>query len=611
MEQNFKLWDFEEKKAIELTFKKDGEYRWKTLCCFHEERHESLYYYEKTESYICYGADCRRHGVSYEKYLRYAKNLEPYKLTEKLGEPVASYAYRDEEGKLLYQKFRFEKRNDNGEIEKTYRLWRPDSKGNIIRNIQGVRRIIYNLNLINDSGDKIIFLLEGEKDCDNLTTKFGVLATTSDIGAGRGLKKWRPEYYEFFQDRDVIIIPDNDKVSKIFYREIGNNLVGTAKSIKFLELPDLKEHGDTTDWLMKGGTLADLFELIKQAPKFPLPIPIEERFLVTAKELIETDLNPLKMLVGGGLIPKVEGYALIGGLAKEGKTLLSTQLGLNLVSGTNFLEDFKVDKKCKILYIYRENTKPGLKMIIEKQIEGLKKLDIKISKDDLGNFHTYYGRDITLTLKNPLLGNIERDIKAIEPDIIFLDPIGQFIGFDINKAENIKRFRDLLMELSPGFWVLIHHYTKPRYLAKGESDIAPIYRLLGSSYLANTCESFIGLEKEGEKYSNENKKIYFITRREREPIPLHLRRDPGSLIYEVVDSISLLKGRITKDDIVRILKVSFKGKASYKDLVTLCSDQFGIVEERVAKLMRELKESGVIDKEEGKRGFWYLKKLFF
>lgn len=341
-----------------------------------------------------------------------------------------------------------------------------------------------------------------------------------------------------------------------------------------------------------------------------LEIPIEERNLIDLQELLESDLKPLDMLVGSGLIPKVEGYALIGGLAKEGKTLLSLQLGLNLVSGTNFLEDFKIAKKCRILYIYRENTKQGIKAIIEKQIKGLDNLDIKIDRKDLGNFFTYYGKDITLNLKNPLLGSLKSDIKIINPDIIFLDPIGQFIGFDINKAENIKRFRDLLMEICPCFWVLIHHYTKPRLLAKGESDIAPIYRLLGSSYLANTCESFIGLEKEGERYSNENKKIYFITRSEKEPRPLHLRRDDKYLIYEVVDSVSLLKGKIAKEDIVRVLKISFRGRASYRDLADLCADQFGVVEERVAKLMKELKESGVIDKEPGKRGFWYIKELF-
>jgi len=342
-----------------------------------------------------------------------------------------------------------------------------------------------------------------------------------------------------------------------------------------------------------------------------LLIPIEERNLIDVKELLESDIKPLDMLVSGGLIPKVEGYALIGGLAKEGKTLLCLQLGLGLISGTNFLEDFKIDRKRRILYIYRENTKQGIKSIIEKQITGLNNSGVKIDREDLKNFFTYYGRDITLNLKNPILGSLKEDIKIIQPDIIFLDPIGQFIGFDINKAENIKRFRDLLMEIYPCFWVLIHHYTKPRLLAKGENDIAPIYRLLGSSYLANTCESFIGLEKEGDRYSNEYKRIYFTTRSEKEPIPLHLKRDPKNLIYEVIDSVSMLMGKIFKDDIVNVLEKSFRGKASYTDLAGLCADQFGVKEERVALLLRELKESGIVAKEAGKRGAWYIVKNLF
>jgi len=339
-------------------------------------------------------------------------------------------------------------------------------------------------------------------------------------------------------------------------------------------------------------------------------IPIEKRNLINIRELIESKIKPDKMLVGGGLIPEIIGFGLIGGLAKEGKTLLSLQLGLSLVSGTNFLEDFKVNRKCKILYIYRENTKSGLNEIIKKQISGLKKSNIDISLSDLDNFYTYYGKDITLDLKYPRLGDLKNALKIVKPDVIFLDPIGQFIGFDINKAENIKRFTDLLKEICGCFWILIHHYTKPRFLSKGESDIPPIYKLLGSSYLANTCETFLGLEPEGERYSRDYKKIYFTIRREREPIPKHLKRDSNSLIYEVLDSISLITGKITKEDIIRVLKNSFKGRASYKDLADLCSDEFGVVEGRVANLMKDLKESGVIDKEKGKRGYWYIKKLF-
>ncbi|RXG64722.1 hypothetical protein ES695_11215, partial [Candidatus Atribacteria bacterium 1244-E10-H5-B2] len=390
--RNFKLWDFEEKKAIELTFKKDGEYRWKTLCCFHKERHESLYYYELTESYICYGADCRRHGVSYEKHLKYIENLKPYNLTEKLGDPVASYPYRDEEGKLLYQKFRFEKRNEKGELEKTYRIWRPDSKGGIIRNIQGIRRVIYNLDKINNSGDKIIFLLEGEKDCDNLMTRFeGVLATTSDIGAGRGFKKWRPEYYDFFQDRSIIIIPDNDKVSRIFYRDIGNSLAGIAKSVKWVILSGLEEHGDITEWLIQGGTLEELFKLIEKAPEFPLPIPLEDRVEVDLEEILESDLPPEEMIIENGIMG-IKNYVLIVSRHKKGKTLFSLNLALNLISKTPFLETYPVKRDCKVLYIYSESNIYNLNKVISLQIEGLKELGIIIPKECFKNFLSYNTR---------------------------------------------------------------------------------------------------------------------------------------------------------------------------------------------------------------------------
>jgi len=340
-----------------------------------------------------------------------------------------------------------------------------------------------------------------------------------------------------------------------------------------------------------------------------LEVPIEKRKLVTAKELIESSIPDEEMIVSRGLIPRT-GFALIGGLAKEGKTLLSLQFGLSLVSGNHFLEEFPIVKKCKVLYIFHENTLQGLNMIIKKQLAGLRDIGLKISEKDISNFYLRDGREIVLNLKNPTIKELKKDLDIVKPDVIFLDPVGQFIGFDINKAENIKRFTDLLREIYNCFWVLIHHYSKPRFLAKGESDIIPIYKLLGSSYLANFCETFLGLEPEGERYSSNYKRVYFVLRRESVPLPLHLKRDSNSLIYEVIDSISLLKGKITKDDIVRILKVSFKGKTSYIDLVRLCSDQFAVKEGRIANLMKELRESGVIEKEGGKKGSWYLKNLF-
>ena len=339
-------------------------------------------------------------------------------------------------------------------------------------------------------------------------------------------------------------------------------------------------------------------------------IPTEKRKLLNFRELLESDMPDEEMLVGRGLIPKT-GKVIICGLAKEGKTLLSLQLALNLISGTHFLEDFPVIKKCRILYIYRENTWQGLKKIGKMQVTGLKNSGLDIDKKDEENFYLWDGREFMFTLKYPNLEGIKKAIDEARPDVIFLDPISEFLSFvDINKAENIKRFTDLLREIKDCCWILIHHYRKPSLLSKGENDIAPIYRMYGSSYLANSCESFIGLEREGQNYPTDYKKIYFVLRKEEEPEPMHLKRDSRTLIYEVKDSVDLVRGRVNKEDIVRMLEKSFKGKASYKDIVSLCSDQFEVKESRIANLLKDLKEADLIAKEEGKNGCWYIKKLF-
>jgi len=137
------------------------------------------------------------------------------------------------------------------------------------------------------------------------------------------------------------IYKDSPEMQKIEKDKIIIGILQLSEAIQTAIIPKLIEAG-----IFTANEINEAFK-----------IPIEKRNLINIKDLMESDIKPDKMLVGGGLIPEIIGFALIGGLAKEGKTLLSLQLGLNLISGTNFLEDFKVNRKCKILYIYRENTK--------------------------------------------------------------------------------------------------------------------------------------------------------------------------------------------------------------------------------------------------------------
>lgn len=334
-----------------------------------------------------------------------------------------------------------------------------------------------------------------------------------------------------------------------------------------------------------------------------LQIPVEKRKLITVHELLTSDLPEEKMLIGRGLLPTT-GFAVIGGLAKEGKTLLSLQMAISLVTGKHFLDEFPVRKKCKVLYIYYENTLHGLKTILEKQVVGLEKLGLTVEPAALENLHLWDGRDFVINFKEKQLAQLLRVVSITKPDVIFLDPIGQFIAFDINKGENVKKFSGLLRQISDCFWVLIHHYRKPKADKVGQ-DISPIYKLLGSSYLANFCETFIGLEPEGDNFPTNYKKIYFVSRRGSEPIPLHLKRGLTSLCYEPIETTDLLRGKVTLTSIINVIKKSFNGRASYKDIVSLCSQEFSVSEKRIAQKLNEAKQQGLLAKEEGKRGRWY------
>jgi hypothetical protein len=179
--------------------------------------------------------------------------------SRKRSDPEQIYSYRDEGGELLYQVLRYP--------GKEFPVRRPDDNGGWIWNLNGTKRVLYRLPELISKGDETVFIVEGEKDVDKLT-HLGLLATTNPGGAG----KWRAEYNDFFEGRDVVIIPDNDQHGENHAAQIANNLQRMAISIRILRLPGLREKGDVSDWLQMGNTLDDLVRLSEFALVIDDPI---------------------------------------------------------------------------------------------------------------------------------------------------------------------------------------------------------------------------------------------------------------------------------------------------------------------------------------------------
>jgi putative DNA primase/helicase len=168
------------------------------------------------------------------------------------------YDYLDKSGKLLYQAVRIPTADG-----KTFRQRRPDGKGGWLWNLQGTPRVLYRLpELLAASPDRIVYVVEGEKDADNLRA-LGEFATTNPQGAG----KWRPEYAEPLRGRHVVILPDNDEPGRKHGEDVARSLRGVAASVKVVVLPGLPPKGDVSDWLAAGHAVDELHALVTGAPE--------------------------------------------------------------------------------------------------------------------------------------------------------------------------------------------------------------------------------------------------------------------------------------------------------------------------------------------------------
>lgn len=126
---------------------------------------------------------------------------------------------------------------------------------------------------------QIVFVVEGEKDVERCG-KEGLIATCNPLGAGQN--KWLDSFCQFFENRTVVNIPDNDppdsfdpatgKTTKGFQgqrhsRRIHDSLLFNCQSIKstVMELQGLPVKGDVSDWLDAGHTAAELITLARTA----------------------------------------------------------------------------------------------------------------------------------------------------------------------------------------------------------------------------------------------------------------------------------------------------------------------------------------------------------
>lgn len=442
---------------------------YKTLCPAHDDHNPSLTISKNSEGKILL---CCHAGCQYKEILAAtgltATDLFPDKPNDYKYTPMKSkrteYPYIDEHEIMLYTKVKTEDEYYLNNGKKNFHYERIDEYGNTVYNRKGCRNILYRLPelLKGITEGKTVFLVEGEKDVENLI-KRGFIATTTTEST-----TWHDEFTKILQNADVVILYDNDKTGLKRRDLLINKLVGKVKKLRVVDLPGIEyreSHGqDISDWFDIGNKETWFLEIVETTLEYAFPEQIGALRSISVDELLSLELPKREML----LAPFLPSQGLVLLVAKRGvgKTHVALGIAYAVASGSRFLRWFAPEPK-KVVYIDGEMPavlmQERLKMIAtmtrqKPNSHFLKLITPDLQEHAMPDLATEEGRDM-----------IEEYIK--DYDLIVIDNIScLFRSGSENESESWQQAQEWALNLRRrGKSILFVHHAGKNGVQRGTS----------------------------------------------------------------------------------------------------------------------------------------------
>ena len=376
-----------------------------------------------------------------------------------LGELIDTYEYVDESGGHLFEVCRYVH-------PKGFRQRVKQGSGHSW-SVKGVRRVLYRLPEVvaGVEADRHILLVEGEKDADDIAGR-GFVGTTCPGGAG----KWRAEYSESLRGAKVCVLPDNDEQGRKHAQQVAEALHGIAAEVRVLELPDLPDKGDVSDWFEAGGTAGDLKELVTDCPIWD---PESDKTGPRVRCMADVEAEEVTWL-WGSRIPRGKLTEIVGDPG-VGKSTLTTAIVASLSTGSALPGDgFSVLREpADVLLLSAEDgagdtirprlDRAGADVSRVHLFDGINTLDGGLAPFDLRNsLHRLYLADL---------------IEELGVGLLVIDPLTAYLGgVDSHKDSDVRGVLMPLAEIAESSGCAI---LTVRHLNKGSTTRA-IYRAGGS-----------------------------------------------------------------------------------------------------------------------------------
>jgi len=439
----------------------------------------------------------------------------------RLGTEIAHYDYVDEAGNLVLQVVRYE--------PKDFRQRRPDGKGGWQWSIAGARAVPYRLPELIEalSQDYLVYICEGEKDCDNLR-RLGIHATTNAMGAG----KWRSALNQYFIGADVVIIADNDpqqtdKAGKLQFHPDGRprfagqdhahavaaELTEVAARVRVLDLgkawAQCPAKGDISDWLGAGGTAELLHEIVERLPTWSPPKP-EDAPIKLPTEYVFPDPRtmPCRQWLRAGHYIRQSTTSTVapGGF---GKTTLTLYEALLMVADG-----------LRVWYLSGEDpmTEIDRRIAAHCQHHGVEiaQMPGRLFVDDKSTFPLSIGKAPRgeVIFDDAALAQFEAAIRAAAIDVVMIDPFVSFHGVPENDNGAIDQIVKRLAAIAfrTNCCIEISHHVRKTF--QGQSTLT-VDDARGGTAIINAVRSARVLnrmniaEAEGANVARDRRGFYF------------------------------------------------------------------------------------------------------
>jgi hypothetical protein len=435
--------------------------------------------------------------------------------------PEAIYQYRKADSSLSYEKVKY--RNQDG--SKTFNQRRLDTDGSLKNNLNGIKRIPYNLPAVHEAikVNELILYLEGEKDCETARL-LGYTATTMG-----GASDWKPEYKYYFKNARIVQVPDKDEAGIKLAQDDTKSINEVCRSLKVVILPEGK---DFTEWVIAGHTRADFEKLIGEAPE--LVKPVSKNTMVPLSEWRERVLEePATDDLIQDILPNCSSeYLLLCGRSGIGKTNLALHMAFCLAAGKPWF-GFKV-KQCKVGYLVFEGAPKKLLLRVDKLL--------KSYPEGEGNF--YFDRHLPFKLVGPGIQKLQELMEGL--DVCFIDPIRYIIPGDYTKPEFASNFISsikVICQKTGTILILLHHVKKPDIRLKVRPEDLQ-YEVKGATDYVDAAGTLLLLERarqarnSGGKFgsNSDDRTLYFCKVKDApaELLPLNLQFNRDTLVYEPI-----------------------------------------------------------------------------